>query len=139
MKAKQIENVANRFFVAVENGDLDSVVANYHPDVRIWHSRDEADTDIEQNKELLSSFFEMVSERKYEIVRRQYFDDGFVQEHIVHGIMQDGSSFRLPVGFLCHVDEQGLIRRIAEYCDSNRSPLKGQAQDHNPMRTGADS
>ena len=69
MERDQIEDVAKLFFAAVESGDLDALVANYHPDVRIWHSRDEADTDIAQSKELLSVFFERVSERKYEILR----------------------------------------------------------------------
>ncbi|KCZ88862.1 nuclear transport factor 2 family protein [Hyphomonas johnsonii] len=139
MKKEQIEHIADQFFAAVESGDLDALVANYHPDVRIWHSRDEADTDIAQSKELLSVFFERVSERKYEILRREYFDGGFVQEHVVHGVMQDGSRFKLPVGFLCHVDENGLIRRIAEYCDSNKSPLRGLRQDHTPANTEASS
>ncbi|RIA37952.1 ketosteroid isomerase-like protein [Hephaestia caeni] len=124
----QTEAIANRFFAAVEAGDLDAVVAMYAPDVRIWHSRDEADTDIEQSKELLQLFFSRVSNRRYEVVRRHVFDGGFVQEHVTHGTMADGSAMRLPVCFLCHLDATGRITRIAEYLDSSKSPLRGVVQ-----------
>lgn len=128
MEKAQIEDIANRFFAAVEAGDLDTAISMYHPDVRIWHSRDEADTDIEQSKELLGLFFSRVSRRRYEIVRRHLFDGGFVQEHVVHGTLPDGSAMRLPVCFLCQLDEVGRIKRIAEYFDGSKSPLKGVAQ-----------
>lgn len=124
------EAIADRFFAAVEAGDLDTVTSLYHPDVRVWHSRDEADTDIEQSKALLRMFFSRVSDRRYEIVRRHVFDGGFVQEHVTHGTMADGSVMRLPVCFLCHLDDDGRITRIAEYLDSSRSPLRGVVQHH---------
>jgi ketosteroid isomerase-like protein len=120
--------IADRFFAAVEAGNLDAITAMYHPDVRIWHSRDEADTNIEQSKELLQLFFSRVSDRRYEIVRRHVFEGGFVQEHVTHGTMADGSAMRLPVCFLCHLDAEGRITRIAEYLDSSKSPLKGVVQ-----------
>jgi ketosteroid isomerase-like protein len=125
------EAIANRFFAAVEAGDLDRVVSFYHPDIRIWHSRDEADTNIEQNKQLLRLFFDRVHDRRYEVIRRHVFDGGFVQEHIVHGTMADGSRVRLPVCFLCHLTEDGKIKRIAEYLDASKSPLRGVAQHPN--------
>lgn len=128
-----IEALANRFFAAVEAGDLETLTALYHPDVRIWHSRDEADTDLKQSQELLSLFFERVSDRRYEIVRRHTFDGGFVQEHITHGTMKDGSRMALPVCFICHVDSEGRITRIAEYFDATKSPLKGLEQQHRPV------
>lgn len=134
MDRAAIEAVANRFFAAVEAGDLEAVTATYHPDIRIWHSRDQADTDIEQSKELLSAFFSRIPDRRYEVLTRQFFDGGFVQEHVVHGTMPDGSRLQLPVGFLCHVDEEGRILRIAEYCDSGKSPLKGLVQHHTPAQ-----
>ncbi len=124
------EDIANRFFAAVEAGDLETVTSFYHPDVRIWHSRDEADTDIHQSRELLQLFFSRVSNRRYEIVRRHFFDGGFVQEHVTHGVMADGSAMRLPVCFLCHLDDDGRIVRIAEYLDSSKSPLRDVIQHH---------
>ena len=133
LNGEQMEALANRFFAAVEAGDLDAITALYHPDVRIWHNRDEADTDIEQSKELLALFFDRVSDRRYEVKRRHTFEGGFVQEHVTHGMMQDGTKMRLPVCFLCHVDDDGRITRIAEYVDATKSPLKGLVQAHRPV------
>lgn len=133
LEHQKIEDMANRFFGAIEKGSLEDVISHYHPDVRIWHSRDEADTDVEQSKQLLTAFIERVPERRYEIVRRHIFDGGFVQEHVVHGTMADGSKMRLPVCFLCHVDDNGKITRIAEYLDSGKSPMRDIKQDHKPL------
>ncbi len=133
MQSEQIEAIANRFFAAVEAGDLDTIIAMYHPDVRIWHARDEADTNATQSKELLQIFFSRVSSRRYEIVRRHFFEGGFVQEHIVHGTTADGSTLRLPVCFLCHLDDDGRIVRIAEYFNAAKSPLKGVVQHDAPI------
>ena len=130
----RIETLAQGFFAAVEAGDLEAVVSFYHPDVRIWHCRDEADTDIEQSKDLLRTFFSRVADRRYEIVRRHIFDGGFVQEHVVHGTMADGSTMRLPVCFLCHVTDDGRIIRIAEYLDASRSPLRDVVQHSAPPK-----
>lgn len=124
----ETEAIANRFFAAVEEGDLATVLSMYHPDVRVWHSRDEADTDMEQNKELLRAFFAKVSDRRYEVIRRHVFRGGFVQEHVTHGMMADGSMMRLPVCFLCHLDDTGRVIRIAEYLDSSKSPLRDMVQ-----------
>ena len=129
--------LADTFFAAVEAGDLETVTSLYHPDIRIWHSRDEADTDREQSVELLSLFFERVSDRSYEILRRHTFDGGFVQEHVTHGRMQDGSVLRLPVCLICHIDDEGRITRIAEYFDATKSPLKGLEQHHKPLAATA--
>lgn len=130
--ADQILAIADSFFAAVEAGDLDAVTAHYHPDARIWHSRDEADTNVAQNRELLRMFFARVANRRYEIVRRHVFDGGFVQEHVVHGHFTDGSVMRVPVCFLCHIDGDGRITRIAEYLDSSKSPLRGVVQHDAP-------
>lgn len=129
--AAELEALANRFFAAVEAGDLDGIVACYNPGIRVWHARDEADTDIEQSKELLRLFIQRVSDRRYEIIRRHFFEGGWVQEHITHGRMNaDGSVMRLPVCFIAHVDDQGKILRIAEYFNAAKSPLKDVVQHH---------
>jgi len=129
---QQVDALADRFFGAVEQGDIETFVSCYNPDARIWHSRDEADTDIAQNREMQEMFKARVSNRRFEIVRRHVFDGGFVQEHVVHGTMPDGSTMRLPVLLIANLDDEGRFKRIAEYFDSARSPLKGLVQNHIP-------
>lgn len=133
MQGNELEVLANRFFAAIEAGDEATIVSMYHPDVRVWHVRDEADTDIEQSRELIRLFFKRVPDRRLELIRRHTFEGGFVQEHVVHGTLPDGSTLRLPVCFLCHVGADGRIRRIAEYFDAGKSPLKGVVQHSVPL------
>lgn len=128
MTREALTALADRFFAAVEAKDSAAATALYHPDVRVWHSRDEAETDLRQNREVLDLFFARVRDVRYEVVRRELFAGGFLQEHVVQGTLNDGTTFRLPVGFLCRVDEDGRIVRIAEYCDGARSPLRGVDQ-----------
>lgn len=130
---KQIDELANRFFGAVESGDIETFVSCYGPDARIWHSRDEADTDVQQNREMQEMFKARVKNRRFEIVSRNIFDGGFVQEHVVHGIMPDGSAMRLPVLLIAHLDNSGLFNRISEYFDSAKSPMAGLQQRHVPI------
>lgn len=132
MQKAAIDDIATRFFAAVEGSDLNAITAHYHPDVQIWHSRDQADTDLGQNEDLLRMFCARVPDRRYEILRRDVFDGGFVQEHVVHGTRQDGTQIRLPAGFLCHIDAHGLIRRIANFCDNGKSPLGDVVQQNAP-------
>lgn len=128
MDHSEMEHAANRFFAAVESGDIETIKSMYDPDIRIWHSRDEANTDMKQSIELLTMFFERVSDRRYEVLARHYHDDGFVQEHVTHGKMKDGQPMRIPVCFLCTFSKDGKFLRIAEYCDSAKSPLKDVVQ-----------
>ncbi|KCZ88853.1 nuclear transport factor 2 family protein [Hyphomonas johnsonii] len=128
MNHTDMNTVADSFFAAVEAGDIAAIKSMYDPDIRIWHSRDEANTDMAQSMELLSMFFDRVSDRKYEVRARHFYEGGFMQEHVVHGSMQDGSKLNLPVCFVCSLSPAGKILRIAEYCDSAKSPLKGVAQ-----------
>ncbi|MGB3626231.1 MAG: nuclear transport factor 2 family protein [Henriciella sp.] len=128
MDHSEMELAANTFFGAVEKGDIDTIRSMYDPDIRIWHSRDEANTDMKQSVELLTMFFDRVSDRKYEVLSRHFHEGGFVQEHIVHGKLKDGTVMRLPVCFLCTFADNGRFLRIAEYCDSAKSPLKGVVQ-----------
>ena len=120
--------LADRFFNAVENGDIEAVKACYSPDLRAWHSRDEAWTDISQNLELIQNFFSRVPDFHFEIERRFYTEEGFVQQHVVHGHVGD-DLIRLPVCFVALVTD-GYIVKLWEYFDSGKSPMKGVVQEH---------
>lgn len=122
-----MQALADRFFDAVGRGDLDAGAACYAPQVMVWHSRDEAWTDLAQNLELIGLFFEQMPDWRYEIERRFYTPDGFVQQHVVHGT-GNGRTIRLPVCFVAMV-ENGLIVRMWEYFNAAGSPLAGVVQD----------
>ncbi len=125
ISARDMDAIADRFFDAVTRGDIAAVGACYDEGIRVWHARDNAETTKTQNLELLTAFFNMSKERHYDVLSRQCFDTGFVQEHVCRGVKTDGSEFSVPVGFFCSVNDTGLITRIAEYNNSSKSPMKG--------------
>ena len=47
-------DVAERFFTAVESGDLEAVRAIYAPDARIWHNHDRKEQTVEENLKVLA-------------------------------------------------------------------------------------
>ena len=66
-------------------------------------------------------FIGATTQRRYEILDRQLFDDGsargFVQQHILHATGHAGQSISLRVCIVIRVGADGLIERIDEYFD----------------------
>lgn len=62
-------------------------------------------------------FVSATTERHYEILDRQLFDGGFVQQHLLHATGHAGQSISLRVCIVIRVDTNGLINRIDEYFD----------------------
>lgn len=116
----------DKFFPAVERGDMATLRSLYNDDATIWHSRDEVNETVEQNMELIGAFIQRVSNRKYEQVRRYFFDGGFAQTHVTTGDLADGGRIALPVALFCKLRD-GKVERLEEYFDSSKSPLRGFA------------
>ncbi|MDT5248468.1 MAG: hypothetical protein QOJ28_1102, partial [Mycobacterium sp.] len=69
-------------------------------------------------------FMDVTSTRSYEILDRQFFDGGFVQQHLLRARRSDDVSIELRVCIVIKVDAKGLITRIDEYFDpSDMKPL----------------
>ena len=62
-------------------------------------------------------FMGTTTERRYEILDRQFFDDGFVQQHILHATGRKGGSIALRACIVIKVGANGLITKIDEYFD----------------------
>ena len=61
---------------------------------------------------------EQLNNLKYEIVSRDAFDGGYVQEYVVHGTLaHGGEAFRMPLCMTVTVRD-GRIARLDEYLDS---------------------
>ncbi|MCB0945000.1 MAG: DUF4440 domain-containing protein, partial [Mycobacterium sp.] len=54
---------------------------------------------------------------RYEVLDREFFDTGFVQQHILHATSRAGEKVALRVGMVVKLGDDGLIRRIDEYLD----------------------
>jgi ketosteroid isomerase-like protein len=112
----EIETIAAALFAAIERGDLDAVRELYAPDVEIWHNVTNRSQTRDENLALLKYFTGRVSERRYEVLERQFFPGGFVQRHVLHGKLKSGDLINAPVCLIVHVSE-GRIRRLFEYLD----------------------
>lgn len=114
----EIAALAQRFFDAIEDGDIDTMRASFRPDAIIWHNTDECDTTVDHTAMVLGGMVARIKNRKYDQRRLAIFDGGFVQQHVLTGnrIFDDGP-VRLPCAIICQV-EDGKITRLDEYFDS---------------------
>ncbi|HEX9833812.1 MAG TPA: nuclear transport factor 2 family protein [Mycobacterium sp.] len=110
-------DVADRLFEAITNSDIATVKQLFAHDVLVWHSGDTRDSARERATRVIQWFIDATTERRYEIFDRQFFDGGFVQQHILHADGRNGRSIQLRVCIVIKVGTDGLITRIDEYFD----------------------
>ena len=123
----QLDDVANRLFGAIERGDRAAVAALWSEDVRVWHSGDPRDNDRARALRVIDWFIDATAQRHYEILERQFFDGGFVQQHIVHATGRAGAQIDLRVCIVIKVGADRLITRVDEYFDpEDIAPLLDQ-------------
>ena len=113
---EQTEKIASALFGAIERRDLDAVRELYSPDVQVWHNATGKTQTREENLKLLRFFTGRVSELRYEVLARDFFDGGFVQRHVLHGRLASGEVVAAPVCLVVHV-AGGRIERLFEYLD----------------------
>jgi len=109
-------DLADRMFRGIEQGDLDAVAACYDPDIVVWANFDGKELDRSRSLRLLGWLCERLSDRRYDVTRRQVIDGGFLQEHILRGTAPDGRVIAMPACIIATVTD-GRITRIHEYLD----------------------
>src|SRR4029077_15323114 len=112
-----IVDVADRLFAAIANSDIAQVTALFNDDVLVWHSGDKMDSAKARGLRIIDWFIGSTPDRRYEILDRQFFDGGFVQQHILHANGRNGGSISMRVCIVIKVGANGLIDRIDEYFD----------------------
>lgn len=121
-----------RFFKAIEKGDIETVRNIYHPNVEIWHNTDGLDRrktgqSREENVALLKALTKIVKDWEYDVWYREVTETGFVQQHVLRGELPNGEMLALPVCIIFQISD-GQITRLDEYFDSAMSaPLKQAA------------
>ncbi len=116
-----INEVASRLFSAIEKGDKTAVDRLWSGGIAVWrpgarHDPHKTDDKIRALK-VIDWFISVTSERHYEILDRQVFESGFVQQHVLHATGHAGQSISLRVCIVIKVGADGLINRIDEYFD----------------------
>lgn len=113
-------SAADSLFDAIERGDVDAVRAIYAPDALIWHNFDQVEQNVDDNLRILGWMANAFTKRFYEVTYRKEWDDGFVQQHVLHLTKKDGTVVALPACIVAHLAD-GKITRIDEYLDSAQS------------------
>ena len=112
-----VADVAERLFAAIEKGDAAAVAALWDDDVLVWKSAEPEDQIKKRALRVIFWFMDTTTERRYEILDRQFFDGGFVQQHVLHATGRNGGSISMRVCIVIKLGANGLISRIDEYFD----------------------
>ena len=116
--------LVERFFAAIEAGDIDAVRAIYAPDAVIWHNDDLIEQPVEENLRVLAGLHRVVSGLRYDVIRRVPAPDGVLQQHVLRGRLPDGAEVALHAAMYLQVRD-GHVTRIEEYLDSaKRSSIR---------------
>lgn len=123
-----ITEVADRLFSAIEKGDRETVASMWGDDIAVWRTDGRRDPTTCDDKpralRVIDWFLSTTATRGYEILDRQVFENGFVQQHVLHATGHGGQSIAMRVCIVIKVDKEGLINRIDEYFDpADLAPL----------------
>ncbi len=113
-----IRALADRFFTAVEVGDVATVRSSYAPGVVIWHGHTRQAQDRDTNVATLTHFIALSRERTYSQRKLQIVEGGFVQQHLLVAVSNGGAVLELPAALICEVKD-GRITRLEEYFDNS--------------------
>jgi ketosteroid isomerase-like protein len=125
-----ITSIADRMFAAMEAGDTDAVAAMWSPEITVWRVGTARRRDTTRARRVIDWFVSASADRHYDVLARELFEHGFVQQHLLHGHCRDGTPYSLRTAIIVVVGSDGLITRIDEYFDpADLAPLLDQ---HNP-------
>lgn len=112
-----MEEIADQFFAAIENGDAAALERLYAEDVVVWHNfRDVTQSRAESVQSLAQ--FAAAATCKYIIEARYVVGDTVIQRHRVHVEMREtGETKDIAVAFFMTIRD-GRVSLIHEYIDS---------------------
>jgi ketosteroid isomerase-like protein len=109
--------VADRFWDALDQGNVEEAVACYAPSSTTWHNFDQKSMDVAESETALRAFVDRFCERSTTQVGRDFFEDGFVQRHVLIVRMKPNSPRRAWAVCALMRFRDGKIASIAEYID----------------------
>jgi ketosteroid isomerase-like protein len=117
LRSTVVAEVADRLFTAIENGDAATVEGMWSDDVLVWKSAEPEEQAKKRAMRVIAWFMDITTSRRYEILDRQFFHGGFVQQHVLHATGKRGGSISMRVCIVIKVGTSGLIDKIDEYFD----------------------
>lgn len=117
MNEQALRAHANRFFDAIENGDIEAFADCYHADGFITFNFESTKRTKEQNVASIQAMLKRTKSRKYTERQLDILPDGWVQRHVVVAERADGSTVKVPACIFCRVKD-GRALELREYADS---------------------
>jgi ketosteroid isomerase-like protein len=111
--------IAEKFFRAIEAGDVDAIRATYAPDAVIWHNNDQLEQSVDDNLRVLGWVVKNLKNRHYRVKRRVAIPGGFLQQHVLEAETANGP-FAMPACIVVEIKD-GRISRLDEYLDSGQT------------------
>ena len=120
----RLAEIADTLFTAIERGDLDALAALWSEDIAVWRQGGGRERDKPRALKVIEWFVGATTDRRYEVLDRQVFDGGFLQQHVVHATDRAGAPLSFRAALVVKVGADGLINRIDEYLDpADLAPL----------------
>ena len=124
MTAARNNDIADRMFAAIEDGATATLAALWSDDVTVWRTGGGPARDKPRALKVIAWFVDSTTSRRYEVLDRQVFNSGFVQQHTVHATDATGAPLSFRACLVVKVDPDGLITGIDEYLDpADLAPL----------------
>jgi ketosteroid isomerase-like protein len=118
MTDDEMRGFAQRFFNAIEAGDIATMESSFTPHAEIWHNTDEVIVTPAQTAVTLRGMIQRISNPRYTSRQLHVFAGGFVQQHVLVGRRShDDVEVRLPCAIVCRVPVDRIVR-LDEYFDS---------------------
>ncbi len=122
--AVPVADVATRLFATIERGDYEALAAMWADDIVVWRLGGGRERDKARALKVMAWFVATTSDRSYEVLDRQIFEHGFVQQHNLHAHTNDGTPLTFRACLVVKVGDDGRITRIDEYLDpADLAPL----------------
>jgi ketosteroid isomerase-like protein len=120
----RIADLADRLFTTIEEGDTEALAAMWADDIVVWRSGGGRERDKTRALAVIDWFVAVTAQRRYEVLDRQVFDGGFVQQHLLHARGNAGTEVTFRACLVVKVGDDGVITRIDEYLDpADLAPL----------------
>ena len=112
-----VVEAADQLFAAIERGDEVALEQMFDDEIAVWRVGSRRDDEKARALRVLHWFIGVTEQRHYEILDRQLFSEGFVQQHVLHATGRNGGSIALRVCIVIKLNAGALISRIDEYFD----------------------
>jgi ketosteroid isomerase-like protein len=116
------DELLDRLFRCISEGDVDAVAELYADDVEVWNSYSRRAFGRDRSLAVLEDFLSRTDGVRYEVLERRHWENGAMQRHVLH-VTVGGREHAIDV-CITFVLAEGRIRRVFEYVDARAlSPL----------------